>query len=232
MWEFPNEEFKTPNHSISLIRCFQNISNIFRWLKVQVIKKKMKTLSGNSDLPSSLSIKTKEEKRFSTSSRRLSNEMSIHHSSVVEVYYGGAPVAVPFKWESQPGTPRVRFRETPLPPLTPPPSFLFNSPTTPSKKNSKPKGGILHAVFPRLTSTRKNQNSPLSSTSSSESSSLFPPSSYSDSASSIYIRQNHMESRRKSFEDQDRPKSPVSTLCFRIRRRATPQRHMCKSGPL
>ncbi|PWA45511.1 hypothetical protein CTI12_AA516590 [Artemisia annua] len=181
----------------------------------------MKKVLSSSDLPS-MTIKTKEDMRFSISSRRLSSEMTMHQSSV-EVYYGGAPVAVPFKWESQPGTPRVRFRETPLPPLTPPPSFLFNSPKTPNRKDSKPKGGILHAVLPRLI-TRKSHSNP-ASPASSESSSLFSPSSYySDSASSSYTPNHHSQSRRKSFEDQDRYESPVSTLCFRIRRRsATPQ---------
>ncbi|KAJ9543631.1 hypothetical protein OSB04_023338 [Centaurea solstitialis] len=95
----------------------------------------MKTLSGGrSDLPT-MSIKTRDDnKRSSTSSRRLSNEQVAMHHSSGEVYYAGAPVAVPFKWESQPGTPRVGFRETPLPPLTPPPSFLFNSPKQPTKR--------------------------------------------------------------------------------------------------
>ncbi|KAI3526351.1 hypothetical protein L1887_05601 [Cichorium endivia] len=174
----------------------------------------MKTLSGRSDDLPAMSIETIEDRRLSTSSRRLSLEMAMHQTSV-EVYYGGAPVGVPFKWESQPGTPRVRFHETPLPPLTPPPSFLFNSPNTSNKKNSKPKGGILHAVLPRLTLTRKPHNTP-ASPASSESSSLFSTWSYSDSASSLYNR----EGRRKSFEDHDRSKSPVSTLCFRIRRGA------------
>lgn len=172
-----------------------------------------------------MSIKTREERRNSTSSRRLSSETTIHHSSVDQVYYGDAPVAVPFKWESQPGTPRVRFRETPLPPLTPPPSYLFNTPKTPSKKFSKPKGGILNAVLPRLTSSWKNHNSPVSPA-SSESSSLF--SSYSDSTSSSYTPNNHTQSRRKSFEDHDRYGSPVSTLCFRFRRSGTPRPHVCK----
>nr|XP_043609777.1 uncharacterized protein LOC122581600 [Erigeron canadensis] len=196
----------------------------------------MKTLSSSPDFPT-MRIKTREDIRFSTSSRRLSSEMrtTIHHSGSVEVYYGGAPVAVPFKWESQPGTPRVRFHETPLPPLTPPPSFLFNSPQTPSRMNSKPKRGILRAVLPRFTFARKNHNSPVSPA-SSESSSLFSPSSHTDSASSLYIRNSHTQSRRKSFEDnQDRYGSPVSTLCFRFRRNATTtpeEPHVCKSSPL
>ncbi|KAK1428614.1 hypothetical protein QVD17_17453 [Tagetes erecta] len=165
-----------------------------------------------------MSISKREDWQFSVSSRRLSSEMSIHHLSSGEVYYGGASVAVPFKWESQPGTPRVRFRETPLPPLTPPPSFLFGLPNASNKKISKK--GIFHAVFPRLTSTRKN---PISASSESSSSSLFSPSWYSDSTSFLYIRNNHTQNRRRSFEDQDGLGSPVSTSCFRMMRRSTPK---------
>ncbi|KAI3676396.1 hypothetical protein L1987_86002 [Smallanthus sonchifolius] len=177
----------------------------------------MKTLSSSCDLPS-MSIKTNQDTRFSISSRPLSTEIMSKHNSSVEVYYGGATVAVPFKWELQPGTPRVRFHETQLPPLTPPPSFLLNTPKTPINKISKPKRGILHAIFPRLTSTRKNCNSP-ASPASSESSSLFSPLSYSDSPSPLYTPNNHRQNRRKSFEDQDGYGSPVSTLCFRMRRK-------------
>lgn len=184
----------------------------------------MKTLSSASELPS-MSIKTKQDRRFSTASKPLSREMSKHNSSL-EVYYGDAPVAVPFKWESQPGTPRVRVHETPLPPLTPPPSYLFNAPKTPNRNTTKPKGGILQAVLPRFT-YRKNHNSP-ASPASSESSSLFSPSSYSDSPSPLYTPNNQTQNRRKSFEDQDGYASPVSTLCFRMRRSETPQPRGCK----
>ncbi|KAK1426860.1 hypothetical protein QVD17_15540 [Tagetes erecta] len=180
----------------------------------------MKTLSSVSELPT-MSIKTKQQRRFSATSKPLSSDQMSKQTSSIEVYYGDAPVAVPFKWESQPGTPRVRVHETPLPPLTPPPSYLFNAPKTPNRNTSKPKGGILQAVLPRL-STRKNHNSP-ASPASSESSSLFSPSSYSDSPSPLYTPNNHTQNRRKSFEDQDGYASPVSTLCFRMRRSTTPQ---------
>ncbi|XP_021995146.1 uncharacterized protein LOC110892149 [Helianthus annuus] len=186
----------------------------------------MATLSTGSE-PPSMNIKTKEDRRLSiTTSKHLTSEMSKHNSSL-EVYYGGAPVAVPFKWESQPGTPRVCFHETPLPPLTPPPSYLFNSPKTPNKKMSKPKGGILQDVLHMLTSTRKNHNS-LVSPASSESSSLFSPSWYSDSPSPLYTPNNRRKNQRKSFEDQDAYGSPVSTLCFCMRRNATPQPNGCE----
>lgn len=40
-----------------------------------------------------------------------------------DVYYRENPVGIPFLWESRPGTPKIKTREFPLPPLTPPPSF-------------------------------------------------------------------------------------------------------------
>ncbi|KAI3678569.1 hypothetical protein L6452_37865 [Arctium lappa] len=120
--------------------------------------------------------------------------------SFVEVYYGGAPVAVPFKWESQPGTPRVRIRETALPPLTPPPSVLFNSLKPPSNKNPKLKRGLLR----RLTATSKSRSS-----SSSQSTGSFPPRSYSESSSlPLYAPVSCTQSRGKSFEG-DRKSQPV-----------------------
>ncbi|CAN4102140.1 unnamed protein product [Withania somnifera] len=108
-------------------------------------------------------------------------------NSNVEVYYGNAPLGVPFKWEIQPGTPKVKILETPLPPLTPPPSYLDKK----KKKNDtkkQTKGKLLQ---------RKNQlqSSPTSSSSSSSLSSLSfssPPRcwSYSMPASPCRIRSN------------------------------------------
>ncbi|KAL8260713.1 hypothetical protein R6Q59_028666 [Mikania micrantha] len=183
----------------------------------------MKTLSIGSELPSTR-IKTNQDRGFCVSSRPLSSDQMSKHNSCIEVYYGEAQVAVPFKWESQPGTPRVRFHETPLPPLTPPPSFLFNSPKTPNRNISKPKGGILQGVLPMLTSTRRSHNS-LVSQGAYESSSLFSSSSYLDSPSPLYTSNNDTKNRRKSFEDQDGYASLVSTLCFYIR---WPHPHGCK----
>lgn len=89
----------------------------------------------------------------------------------VEVYYGNAPLAVPFKWESQPGTPKVKILETTLPPLTPPPSFHEKKMKNAIKKQTK--GKLLQRLFflPKITTMRKNQLQP-SPTSSSSSSSL------------------------------------------------------------
>ncbi|KAK9128173.1 hypothetical protein Syun_016970 [Stephania yunnanensis] len=77
---------------------------------------------------------------LSVPSRTISKERSKADSSL-RFYYGGASGAVPFTWESQPGTPKHRsFCDTSLPPLTPPPSYLLKSKKKASKsKTSKAK---------------------------------------------------------------------------------------------
>ncbi|KAK6785981.1 hypothetical protein RDI58_014506 [Solanum bulbocastanum] len=127
-------------------------------------------------------------KSLSSMNNKLSN---------VEVYYGNAPLAVPFKWESQPGTPKFKIIETPLPPLTPPPSYLEKKMKNAIKKQAR--GKFLQRLFflPKLTILRKSQLQPSptsSSSSSSLSSSSFssPPRcwSYSVPASPCKVKSN------------------------------------------
>ncbi|OIT06871.1 hypothetical protein A4A49_21716 [Nicotiana attenuata] len=88
-----------------------------------------------------------------------------------EVYYGDVPLAIPFKWETQPGTPKVKFLETPIPPLTPPPSFQVKKKNA-IKKQTKAKFLQMLSFLPKL-NLRKSQ---LQSSSSSD------PTSYSSSS--------------------------------------------------
>ncbi|XP_059663594.1 uncharacterized protein LOC132309291 [Cornus florida] len=171
--------------------------------------------SSNSGLPGK-SIHIKQDDKLS--SRRLSREISINNTTSSEVYYGGASVAVPFMWESQPGTPRVKFREAQLPPLTPPPSFLFSPANKPIKKPSKP--NLLHTLLPKLT-MRKSPfpPSPASSSSSSSSSPWSSSHSVPFSPFTPNLRgQLILSSSRSSFDSRineaDGHGSPVSTLCF------------------
>ena len=84
--------------------------------------------------------------------------------------------SIPFVWESQPGTPKVRFKENSLPPLTPPPSYFQNATkkaTTKAKnKNSKGKEVSLISSYSfqvRSTiCTNKNPPRHMSSSSSRE----------------------------------------------------------------
>ncbi|XWS74426.1 hypothetical protein CRYUN_Cryun02cG0215000 [Craigia yunnanensis] len=143
-----------------------------------------------------------------------------------EDYHGGASVAVPFNWESEPGTPKVKSREIPsLPPLTPPPSYFYSTPKRTVKNHSKPK--LLDTIFPKR-SWRKTcvQFSPASSSSSSASSSRSSspwPRSYSVPsspirASSLYA-QNELSRARlfcdsRADEEEHQYESSVSAPCF------------------
>ncbi|GKV02247.1 hypothetical protein SLEP1_g14704 [Rubroshorea leprosula] len=153
--------------------------------------------STNPDLPQK-NFQIKQDDKFFT--RILSRETSVSSHSFTE--YGGLPGAVPFIWESQPGTPKntvtsdITHRRplTPPPsqpccpknttfpdislrrPLTPPPSSSLKSPSASAAK-SKLKHSrllLLHALLAKMISLRKNLN--IISTSRS-SSSLSPPSS-------------------------------------------------------
>ncbi|KAH0471035.1 hypothetical protein IEQ34_000758 [Dendrobium chrysotoxum] len=57
------------------------------------------------------------------SSLLLSKENLERSNSSLRFYYAVSTVAVPFLWESQPGTPKNTIATSTIPPLTPPPSF-------------------------------------------------------------------------------------------------------------
>ncbi|XP_022144087.1 uncharacterized protein LOC111013865, partial [Momordica charantia] len=88
----------------------------------------------SSDYPQK-SLQIKQNDKFF--SKLLSRESSRANSSSRSVYYGGFAGAVPFDWESQPGTPKHRFSDHLTPPLTPPPSFFSDSAKKPPKNRSK-----------------------------------------------------------------------------------------------
>lgn len=198
-------------------------------------------LSDSSSNPDQLQIK-QDGKFFS---RLMSKETSMANSSS-RVYYGGASGAVPFMWESEPGTPKHPSSDTALPPLTPPPSYQSSS-----KSKSKQKKTLFSSIF---SCQRKNHaNSPSSSstsTSSSTSSSLSSWSSFHCSASSQSANYSSNKNRKlfqyrrrsanfscsrsqsvHNFMDDDNDEeeeeekeeglrsSPSSTLCFGLKRR-------------
>ncbi|CAK9167010.1 unnamed protein product [Ilex paraguariensis] len=182
------------------------------------------------------SIRTKQDQKLST--RQLSREISMTNSSG-EVYYGGPSVAIPFMWESQPGTPKVKLRETSIPPLTPPPSFHFNPTKKPIKKPLK--SNILLSVLPKLTLRTSLPSSPASSASSSSpssSSSSRGSSSYSVPQSpytpSTLRDQFRLPISRSSFDarmdEEDELGSRVSTFCFGIGRSTNLRSRGCSSS--
>ncbi|KAJ4829527.1 hypothetical protein Tsubulata_048942 [Turnera subulata] len=189
------------------------------------------TTSPDLEIPQK-SLQIRQDDKFF--SRLLSKETSMANPSF-RVYYGGVSVAVPFVWESQPGTPKHPLSESTLPPLTPPPSYYTNSNKKPTKKHSR--SNLLHLLFPRISLKRTNDTtfppSPSSTFSHSPSSaSSWSSSSLNNSSSSLSSlttpKKSHarsrFSSRGSSFdsrvwqldEEAAGGGSPTSTLCFGV----------------
>ncbi|KAK1351528.1 YLP motif-containing protein 1-like [Heracleum sosnowskyi] len=146
-----------------------------------------------------------EDKHFST--RVLSKESSVANPSF-RVYYGDVPSAVPFVWETQPGTPKHNFfpKDDNNPPtLRPPPSFYFTPTRDPTKTNSMSRSKrILFSNLKNIVPPfKKNQlsSSPTSSSSSSSSYSSIATPSNSDQVS-VYQRRRLL-SVGSAFDDHD-----------------------------
>lgn len=118
----------------------------------------------------------KDDKLFGTCSRVVSKETSTGNPSFRVLYYGGVSGAVPFMWETQPGTPKHKlFSDHSTPPtLTPPPSYYFSSPREkqPIKKHDYFSSKLLNNIFFHL----KKSQLPLSPSSSYSSSKSVPAS--------------------------------------------------------
>ena len=172
-------------------------------------------ISRTSSNGSRKTLQIEEDDRFF--SRLLSKEVSEGNSSF-EVYHGESSLGVPFTWESQPGTPKFQFSETPLPPLTPPPSYYSSTLKKSIKRRSKLR--FLNIILTRLTSRKTSHpESPVSFTSFSSSSSSQSRSSSPTTPSSFHGRLRDLMGRRRSFdsrayEEDDEHDLPASTLCF------------------
>ncbi|KAI4306528.1 hypothetical protein L6164_029798 [Bauhinia variegata] len=148
-------------------------------------------MSGTTDnLSAEKSFRIKQDDRFF--SRLMSKETSMANASSRVMYYGESSVAVPFVWESQPGTPKHPLSETSLPPLTPPPSYYSNSKSRTKSSNSK--SNLLSAILPLFSCSRKAHVSPSSSRSSSSSSSTSSSWSAAYSSPSFSLREKWQES--------------------------------------
>ncbi|XP_061368527.1 uncharacterized protein LOC133311484 [Gastrolobium bilobum] len=161
-------------------------------------------------------LQIKQDDKFF--SRLLSKESSMSKPSF------RMAVAVPFVWESQPGTPKYTFSEDTLPPLTPPPSYYLNTmKKKPVKKCSR--SNLLLALFPKL-NLKKTIMTPSSSSSfSSPSSSSWSSSDSSKVAPVGKLGRRRFLSYGSSFdfrgddeEEEEGASSPTSTLCFGIPR--------------
>ncbi|XP_059669318.1 uncharacterized protein LOC132314470 [Cornus florida] len=164
--------------------------------------------------PKFLQIKKKERSNKAESSFRV-------------LYYGGNPSSVPFKWESQPGTPKHPTLNsdysTSLPPLPPPPSYHFASKLI---KKCPSKSNFLRTIFPKIFPKKKHLVLPplLMSSTSVSSSSCYSPSTLTNSYDEHNRRRScSFLSRSRSTiqfgidgndDDQEATGSSTLTLCF------------------
>ncbi|CAL0302586.1 unnamed protein product [Lupinus luteus] len=163
------------------------------------------------ELTQKSTLQMKQDDKFF--SRLLSKETSISNPS-----FRVASVAVPFVWESQPGTPKYTFSDHTLPPLTPPPSYYFNTiNNNPVKKNKGSRyNNLLMPLFQKF-NLKKTIMSPSSFSSSWPSSDL---------SSSKVVSMGKNGRRRFLSYGEDGVISPTSTLCFGIPRSPTNSRMM------
>ncbi|KAL6607772.1 hypothetical protein ACP70R_040835 [Stipagrostis hirtigluma subsp. patula] len=145
-------------------------------------------------------------------SKMLSKEAAAQLSAPsFRVYYSVASAgAVPFLWESQPGTPK---NDSPsaaaLPPLTPPPSYYAAGGRGGGAGRSKKRRP--GAIFPRFTLLRRpGRTTPSSSTWSSSSSSSYTMSPvFTVQSSPAAARGHHRRSFSAGDEDTD-----AAARCF------------------
>ncbi|KAL2470918.1 Elongation factor G like [Abeliophyllum distichum] len=135
-----------------------------------------------------------------------------------------------------PGTPKVKFRrETPLPPLTPPPPLHSSPARNPSKIHLK--SNLIKSFLPKL-NVKKSHVQQSSLSSSSSSSSLSSPWSSHSVPSSPFSTPNSREQQSRvsstwmslhSRIDEDDYGSTTSTLCFSAGRRSNARSGGCSS---
>ena len=126
-----------------------------------------KMVNAKSELHQKSVLQIKQDDKFFC--RLLSKESSMSNPSF------RIALAVPFVWESQPGTPKHTFSEDTLPPLTPPPSYNFNLNTYKKKEKKHSKSNLLLTLLPKLNLKKMILSSSYPSWSSSSSSSKVVP---------------------------------------------------------
>jgi hypothetical protein len=141
---------------------------------------------------------SKEDKFYS---RLLTKESSIANPSF-RVYYGGASGAVPFLWESQPGTPKNPIYDKTLPPLTPPPSYFSNLKSNKTPKRSTSKPNLITTILPKLSLRKSQSHSSVSTVSSSSTSPTSSNSSFSPASAGPQCRRARPSSPRSSISSR------------------------------
>lgn len=174
----------------------------------------------------SFRIKHDDDDKFL--SKLLSKDTSKCNPSF-RIYYGDVSSAVPFTWETRPGTPKhVSSENSHIPPLTPPPSYYTNKLNNSSNKTSRSKL-LFHNLLRRVNPKKHQFAAPNSHSSSSSLSSLSWSSSSYSSFSDPLSTPAYVRKRRRfsswgssvSFDDRaamdDRRDGVCSSkMCFGI----------------
>ncbi|KAE9591949.1 hypothetical protein Lalb_Chr19g0124091 [Lupinus albus] len=163
--------------------------------------------STKGEVPQKSALQIKQDDKFF--SRLLSKETSISYPSF------RVAVAIPFVWESQPGTPKYTFSDDTIPPLTPPPSYYFNTKPVNKNKGSR-SNNLLLALFPKLNLKKTIMSSSPSSFSSSWSSS--------DNSSKVVSLGKNGRRRFLSYDGDVDEDGVTSILCFGIHRSISSKR--------
>ncbi|RWV82324.1 hypothetical protein GW17_00056182 [Ensete ventricosum] len=153
----------------------------------------------------------------------LSKESSMANSSF-RVYHGVASGAVPFLWESQPGTPKHTISVADLPPLTPPPSYYYYNVTGCKNSRRSPKSSLLRTILPRLCLGKPHRSPSSPSVSFSSSSSLSLPNSVSSGHRRRPLSPRSSFSWTGDDDEESNDGSRAPTLCFGASHRAASPR--------
>ncbi|KAK7390239.1 hypothetical protein VNO78_25538 [Psophocarpus tetragonolobus] len=165
-----------------------------------IVPNQTKMVNAKTDVPQRSVLQIKQDDKFFC--RLLSKESSMANPSF------RIALAVPFVWESEPGTPKHTFSEDTLPPLTPPPSYHFNTINAYKKKKKHSKSSLLLTMLPKLNLKKMILSSSYPSwVSSSPSSKVVPVAKFG-------------KKKLLSYGDSEEGdgSSPSSKLCFSIPR--------------
>ncbi|KAG5060589.1 hypothetical protein AAZX31_01G119700 [Glycine max] len=173
-------------------------------------------VNAKTEVPQKSVLSIKQDDKFFC--RLLSKESSMANPSF------RIALAVPFVWESEPGTPKHRFSEDTLPPLTPPPSYHFSNINSYKKKEKKhsSKSSLLLTMLPKMNLIKKMILSSPSSypsswpSSSSSSSKVVPMAKFGKKKLLSYGSCNDFKGDCEGCGGG--ANSPSSKLCFSVPR--------------
>ncbi|CAA0400061.1 putative protein [Arabidopsis thaliana] len=182
--------------------------------------------NAGSERAASLSLKKQDTATFSgklPSTKQRFSSVSAACPSFRIYYYDGAAGAVPFEWESHPGTPKHPSSELPtLPPLTPPPSHFSFSGDQIRRRSKKSTKKILALIPTRLFWLSGDHNGKAKKLSASSPPSLSERVLIDENEYDLFKFQTERNVMRRFSSFDSSADYPIqrsqSTSCFGIRR--------------